>query len=121
MDIEEILLIFTKISGLTEEDATNYRFLCEAAISYVEARLKENISLSKYTKSLNYTAAATAYYRYTLMKVSDGTGTEIRVGDIISKRNAIDQANSAEELCRQAYNDISEILKDNGFAFTSVG
>ena len=120
MDSEVIFLTFTKLTGLSVMDASEYSFMCDAAAGYIGSRLKPDADIGKYEDALNFAAATSAYYRYVLWKLSDAPDSELRVGDILSKRNIIEEAGSAEQLCRQAFDDIRGILEDDGFVFTSV-
>lgn len=120
MELEVVFLTFVKLSGLNVADASEYRFLCEAAVRYLKSRLKDDTDSGKYADSLNYAAAASAYYRYVLRKLSDEPSSELRVGEILSKRNTLDEIKAAELLCRQAFNDIGMLLKDDGFVFEAI-
>ncbi len=120
MDIERIILLFRRLSGLSEKDVISFRFMCEAAFSYVDSRLKSDINVSLCGGRLETAAAALAYYRYVLWCITDGELNQIKVGELSSKRNGSAEIDAAEKLCRQAFSDIADLLEHDGFVFSVI-
>lgn len=120
MNIQRVEKIFRRLSGLSPEETIGLRFLCEAAVEYIDCRLN-NKEDGAGGDRLEFAAAAFAYYRYVLWKLTDGEMNEIRVGEISSKRNSAAELEAAERLCREAFYDIRDLLEPEDFIFTSVG
>lgn len=120
MNIQRVETIFRRLSGLSPEEIIGLRFLCEAAVDYVNSRLK-NKEEGACGDRPEFAAAAFAYYRYVLWKLTDGELNEIRVGEISSKRNSASELEAAERLCREAFFDIRDLIEPEDFIFTSVG
>ena len=120
MNIQRVEKIFRRLSDISPEEAIGLRFLCEAAIDYVSCRLK-NSEDGACGDRPEFAAAAFAYYRYVLWKLTDGEMNEIRVGEISSKRSGTVELEAAERLCREAFYDIRDLLEPEDFIFTSVG
>lgn len=113
MDIESVMLIFGSLSGLDEEKALRYRPVCESAIRTIKDRTGD-FSLC-YSKKLEYAAAVTAYYRYTLTLGNE----DITVGEI-SVKQPQKRVECARLLLEQALADISDIYDDRDFVFERI-
>ena len=120
MNIEDVVDIFTRFSGLSSEDVIKFRFMCLNAFEYVKSHTKSGTDMSVYGGRLTFAAAALAYYGYILWSVSDGDGSEIKTGDITVKPIAEKQLESAEKLCRNAFSAISEVFDDGSFVFEGI-
>ena len=119
MDVNNVLDIFRRLSGLDSEQAAYYMSFCTGAVSYVSSRLSGDAD-SSVTGQAEYAAAALAYYRYMLMDASNNLSSEMKVGDISMKADAFRAADAAEKLCRDAFSAISRYLTDEDFAFRGV-
>ncbi len=120
MNIENIIEIFCRLSGISAENVSGFRFLCENALMYVQSRLKPDADVTGGGSRINYAAAALAYYRYILLNVTGGDIGEIKVGDISTKSSSAKELEAADKFCRDAFEDIAEFLENNEFIFTSV-
>lgn len=120
MNIETILQLFCRLSGLDTAAVSENRFLCETALDLIQSRLDPEADLSGCGSRLNYAAAALAYYRYVLKNLTDGDLSEIKVGEISAKSSASREAEAAEKLCKDAFDGIRSLLQQEGFVFTSV-
>ena len=98
MDSEVIFLTFTKLTGLSVMDASEYSFMCDAAAGYIGSRLKPDADIGKYEDALNFAAAASAYYRYVLWKLSDAPDSELFFQKGISLRRQARQSSFADRL-----------------------
>ena len=112
MDIENIISVFSRLSGSDEETSVNFRFMCETAKDYITAHLKPNSDKSSCGSKLEFAAAALAYYRYILWSITE-SGGDITVGDVSVKSSSSILAN-AQKICEQAFADISDVF-DNGY------
>ncbi len=119
MNIEEIIRIFCRLSGLDCEEAVDFRFMCDTALSYILSRIKAGTDIKCYGGRINFAAAALAYYRYVLWSLTDGVVNEVKVGDISVKHEKISELNAADKLCREAFSDLKDILTNDDFVFNS--
>lgn len=119
MDIEKIFNIFCRLTGLERAQAVNLRFLCEGAAEYLRSRLTAVPEPDSGCK-LNYAAAAAACYRYTLLCMTDGMGSNIKIGQLSVSTEGLKQVEAAEKLCRDAFTALGSLISDNEFAFKGV-
>ncbi len=119
MNMEEILRIFCRLSGLDYEDAADFRFMCDTALSYIRARIKHGSDIEFYGGRINFAAAALAYYRYVLWSLTDGVANEINVGEIRVKHGGSSELEAADKLCRETFADLGDILESENFVFNS--
>lgn len=120
MDIEKIVQIFCRLSGIDSEDAVGFRFMCETALSYVMSHIKHDADTRGCGGRINFAAAALAYYRYVLWSLTDGQLNEVKVGDISVKRTGNRELDAADKLCREAFSNISDILENDEFVFKGI-
>ena len=120
MNIQIIEKIFRRLSDISPEETIGLRFLCEAAVDYISCRLR-NKEECVCGDRLEFAAAALAYYRYVLWEMTDGGMNEIKVGEISARRGGTAAVDAAEKLCREAFDNIRDLLEPEGFVFTSVG
>ena len=118
MDIENIISVFSRLSGSDEETSVNFRFMCETAKDYITAHLKPNSDTSSCGSKLEFAAAALAYYRYILWSDTEN-GENITVGDISVKSSA-ERLEKAYKIYQQAVEDISDIFDNGCFVFEGV-
>ncbi len=120
MDIERIYNIFCRLTGLDEDSGMKYFNFCTNAADHVAYRLSDSVNDPKCSSRAEFAAAALANYRYALSVLTDGTGSEIKVGDITMKNDAAGAVAAAEKLCREAFDDLKGYLTDEGFVFKGV-
>ena len=120
MNIENIMDIFCRLSGLGAELAAAYRCFCETAADFVSFRLSDKADMCSCGGRAEYAAAALAYYRFTLVALTDGNASEVKIGDITVKSVGMDAVDAAEKLCRDAFDRLQDSLEDNGFVFKGV-
>lgn len=115
MDIENIISVFSRLSGSDEETSVNFRFMCENAKDYILSHLKPKSDMASCCGKLEFAAAALAYYRYILWSVAE-SGGDITVGDVSVKSSSAVLAN-AQKICEQAFADISDVFDNGCFVF----
>ncbi len=111
--------IFCRLSGLDYEEAADFRFMCDTALSYIMSRIKHGADTRCCGGRINFAVAALAYYRYVLWSLTDGAVNEINVGEIRVKHGVFSELDAADRLCREALADIGEILDSEDFVFNS--
>ena len=117
MDTDRVIAVFAVLSGLSEDEVREQRYLCEMSMDEITERLPEGKSCGGREE---YAAAALAYYRYVLWCITDGELNQIKVGELSSKRNGSAEIDAAEKLCRQAFSDIADLLEHDGFVFSVI-
>ncbi len=120
MNIETIIEIFGRLAGLEAEEATDFRFMCESSVGYITSRLKSGVDISHRCSRLEFAAAALAFYRFILWRLTDGGSNEVKVGDISVKESAANQIDAAEQLCKEAFSAINDILEPTDFVFRGI-
>lgn len=118
MDIENIISVFSRLSGIDEESSVMLRFICENTQDYIISHLKPDADICGCSSKLEFAAAALAYYRYILWSDTEN-GENITVGDISVKGSA-ERLEKAYRIYRQAVSDISDIFDDGCFVFEGV-
>ncbi len=120
MNIEKIIEIFGRLAGLEADEATDFRFMCESSVGYITSRLKPGVDIRHRCSRLEFAAAALAYYRFILWRLTDGGSNEIKVGEISVKENGTKQLEGSEQLCKEAFSAISDILETTDFVFRGI-
>lgn len=120
MNIEIIFDIFCRLAELEKDNSVRLRFLCEGSMRYVLHRITDKSKLECDSGRAEYAAAALAYYRFVLLSLTDGNGSEIKVGDISVKQSGFEKISAAEKLCRDAFAEITDLIGDNDFVFKGV-
>ena len=113
MQIENVLELFAKLSGLSEEELYQARFLCEMAMEHIRSRCTGNEEEEGGRQS--FAAAALAYYRFLLWTLTEQGGDSIKVGEVTVK-NVRERLEYAQVLYQDALAGL-EGLKDDGFVF----
>ncbi len=119
MNIERVFLIFSRLADLEPEQAVALRFMCEAAVDQV-CSYRKNSKEACGSGRAEFAAAALAYYRYVLWSLTDGEGSEIRIGDISMKQKSADCLAAAERLCREAFEDAGLLSARDVFVFEGI-
>ena len=119
MDIESIFDIFCRLTGMEKAEAAEMRFLCENAAEYLRSRLTAKPDPGSGHK-LNYAAAAAACYRYSLLCMTDGMGSDIKIGQLSVRAEGFKKVEAAEKLCHDAFRALGDLISDNDFAFKGV-
>lgn len=119
MEIEKVMDLFSRLTGLAPDECTALRFMCEAAASQVRSMRKDQ-KKQHHCEKYDYAAAALAYYRFVLWSLTNGDGSEIRVGDISMRENSKQRLDAAEKLCREAFIDAGLTDAGSGFVFRRI-
>ncbi len=114
MDTDRVIAVFAVLSGLSEDEVREQRYLCEMSMDEITERLPEGKSCGGREE---YAAAALAYYRYILWRMSDGGG-QIKVGDI-SVSSGRERLEYAERIWKEALSRLGEGM-DEDFVFRTV-
>lgn len=115
---ENILTLFSRLSGLDQENCIRFRFICETAKAFVSSKIKSGSDTSDNSGRLEFAAAALAYYRYILWSVTDGG--DVTVGEVSVKQSYSEKLNASVKLCEEAFRDISDIIQNDGFVFERI-
>lgn len=101
MERESVLALFEKLSGLSEDEGREYRFLCDTAMEKITSLAGTTESTSGQQE---LAAAALAYYRYVLLSMTDG-GVAVKVGEV-SLRQGEERLRYAERLCKEVLSQL---------------
>jgi len=118
LDIENIISVFSRLSGSDEETSVKFRFMCENARDYILSHLKPDSDTGSCGSKLEFAAASLAYYRYILWSITE-SGGDITVGDVSVKSSSSILAN-AQKIYEQAFADISDVFDSGYFVFEVV-
>lgn len=119
MNIEDVVDIFGRLSGLSAEDILKFRFMCRTSYEYVNSHIKSGTNMSVYGGRLCFAAAALAYYRYLLWSLTDGRD-EIKIGEVSVKPVSGKQIEAAEKLYKDSFSAVSDVMCDEGFVFERI-
>lgn len=117
MDIERVLDIFGRLSGLPEDLVREQDYLCEISADNIGARLR--CPAEQCGGKAELAAAALAYYRFVLWSVTDGGAERIKVGDI-SVQSGSGRLIYAERLYNEALAELKDCIADDGFVFERI-
>ena len=106
---------FALLTGLGEQEAGNYRPLCENARAQVMGIAKPDIGTAG-ELVLCSAAAALAFYRWTLLRAAAGAENGFAVGDVRVTKHAAD-VDTARTLWRESEAAAAPYLNDTQFVF----
>lgn len=120
LNIENVVDIFGRLSSLAAEDIIKFRFMCENAVDNVKSYIKSDVNTSAYDGRLCFAAASLAYYRYVLWSLTDGGNDEIKMGEFSIKPAAEKRLDAAAKLCKEAFKELMDIMRDDSFVFERI-
>ena len=118
MRIEGVMKIFGGMAGTDEQETLQYRGICEAAMNSLgeEQQTQED---NKDQTSLEFAAAAVAYYHYVLLCLSAEGGNQVKIGDV-SVRYSADRLGYAQRLMNEALSQAGVKPPEGGFVFKGM-
>ncbi len=114
MDKDRVIELFATLSGLSEDEVGEYRYLCGISMAEISRMLPENAHGCGGREE--YAAAALAYYRYVLWSVTE-CGGNIKVGDV-SVGSESKRLEYAERIWKEALSQLGAEPNDS-FVFRS--
>lgn len=120
MNLQEILERFAIIAGLSLEETAPWTLLCEDACGEIRRNLKTGINEPDNARRLNVAAAALAFYRYVLYRVSSGGMESFTAGELRIKTDAKSAVKMAYGVWKDAKKSISDLISDNDFMFERI-
>ncbi len=120
MNIQDVLERFALMANLSLEEAAPWIAVCSDSANEIMRSLKSNVNKFDVQPRILAAAAALAFYRYSLYRVS-GSGMEnFSVGEISvnTDKNAV--IKFAQKIWEDSRKSIADILKDENFAFCRV-
>lgn len=81
MNGQQVFQRFCELTGLSYNDAQQYRWLCINAADELNEMLVSNIDMQKCSSRLSVAAAAIAYYRYIIFAENSNV-TSFKAGDL---------------------------------------
>ena len=121
MDIISVFEHFKILTGLKEEDASQYMTFCAVSLASITARLNPNIDVSSIQMLIVAAAAADAYYHYILTNAAKEGDASFSAGDIKVNKSCSSAIISAKEIREKSLDAISHLFADNSFDFITVG
>ena len=118
METQAILEQFAMLTGLDEQQAGQYRPLCENARAQVLGIAKPNVGMTG-DMALCSAAAALAFYRWVLLRAAAGAENAFTVGNVRVDKSAMD-VETARKLWRDSEAAAAPYLCDTAFLFQQV-
>ena len=118
MGTQEVMEQLAVLAGLDEREIERYWPLGESARVQVASLAKPEIGM-KGERALRDTAAALAFYRWTLLHAALGEESSFTAGDVRVTKNKTDVA-TARQFWREAEAAASPYLNDEGFVFEQM-
>lgn len=110
--ISEVAKEFMRISGLDEESTLELDHLLAKSAGDIEGLVDKSIDVSKYAARLYYAAAALAYYRYIVTKLTSADNVEyVSAGDIKISHDNSRILEIAREIKEDALNSLNDLKK----------
>lgn len=117
MNYQQVFQRFIELAKLTENEAEQYRWLCNNAVEELEEMLVKGIDKEACSGRLSATASAIAFYRYSV--ISQGCNVNsVKVGDLTVNCTPLKQY--ASEYLSQCMKSIAPYIKDSSFIFRGV-
>ena len=120
MDIKEILLRFSLIASLSEEEAAPWVSICSEAAEEIRHLMKDVTKEEENGARLNAAAAALALYRYTVYRASAEEMSSFSAGDIKINSDKKIMVEMALKVWLDAKRSISDLINDDEFLVGQV-
>ena len=120
MDIKEILLRFSLIASLSEEEAAPWVSICSEAAGEIRRLMKDATKEEENGVRLNAAAAALALYRYTVYRASAEEMSSFSAGDIKINSDKKIMVEMALKIWLDAKRSISDLINDDEFLVGQV-
>ena len=117
MNGQQVFQRFCELTGLSYDDAQQYRWLCNNAADELKEMLVSDIDEQKCSSRLSAAVAAMAYYRYTIF-TENSSVSSFKAGDITVAYSPC--KDFAKEYLDQCLKSIAQYIKDGNFIFWSV-
>ena len=117
MNYQQVFQRFIELTGLTQEEAEQYRWLCNNAVEELEEMLVKGIDKEACSGRLSATASAIAFYKYSV--ISQGSNVNsVKAGEVTV--NCTPLKTYAQEYLNQCMKSIAPFIKDSNFMFRGV-
>ncbi len=120
MNLQETLERFAIIAGLSMDDISPWIPICEDAYDEIKRHLRDETDEDANSRRLNVAAAALAFYRYILYKVSGGGMESFSAGELRIKTNGETSVKMAYNVWKDAKNAVADLLTDDDFMFERI-
>lgn len=115
--------VYNRLCEITTLDAEGAA-ICLPLCAEAAAEISQKLSSTSYEtdSSAIFAAAATAYYRYMLLRcMEDGGVTDFKAGDVTVTKSTQCVMEAAQRIKQEALIAVSPLLCDDGFVFRQVG
>lgn len=110
--VSEVAREFMKISGLNEEQTLELDHLIAKCTGDIEGMVDQSVDVRKHAGRLYYAAAALAYYRYIVTRLTASDNLDyISAGDIKISHDNQQLLSVARELKEDAINSLNDLKK----------
>lgn len=117
MNYQQVFQRFIELANLTQEEAEQYRWLCNNAVEELDEMLVKGIDKEACSGRLSATASAIAFYKYSV--ISQGSNVNsVKAGEVTV--NCIPLKQYAQEYLNQCMKSIAPFIKDSNFVFRGV-
>lgn len=117
MNYQQVFQRFIELANLTEEEAEQYRWLCNNAVEELDEMLVKGIDKEACSGRLSATASAIAFYKYSIIS-QGGNLNSVKAGEITV--SCTPQKQYASEYLSQCMKSIAPYVKDSNFVFRGV-
>lgn len=117
MDYQQVFQRFIDLTNLTEEEAGQYRWLCNNAIEELDEMLVKGIDKDACSGRLSAAASSIAFYKYSVIS-QGGNVNSVKAGEITVNCTPLKQY--ASEYFNQCMKSIAQYIKDSNFVFRGV-
>jgi len=122
LNLQSVVEKFSIISNIEMENCSKWIPICKESLNEIQIRLRENIDLEDTAVSyrIETAAAALSLYKYALYSGANMAMQSFSAGEIRIKSDNTGAVKIARRIWQEAKNSISDLLKDENFAFERV-
>lgn len=122
LNLQSVVEKFSIISNIEMENCSKWIPICRESLNDIQIKLKETINLQDASISYRIEAAAAALslYKYALYSGANMAMQSFSAGEIQIKSDNAGAVKIAKRIWQEAKNSISDLLKDENFAFERV-
>ena len=120
MELSKVCQLFAAFTGMTAEEALEQLDLIRLSIAEVESSLKPGIDPKEHAHVLSYAAAATAFYRYSVIAANTGGLQSIRSGETTIGADPAAAVEIAAAIRDEFLALAAPLLTDRRFGFQAI-
>ena len=120
MELSAICQIFSALTGMTAEETLEHLDLIRLSMEEIKSSLRVGVNPDEHARVLCYAAAATAFYRYSVLAANTGGVQSVESGETTIDTNSTSAIETAEAIRNEFLALAAPLMIDKQFGFRAV-